>query len=380
MNRIESLTFFRFVAAIIVVIFHFGSFTDLAQLGSPLIISGEQVVSFFFVLSGFILMISRFDKENEKPRDFYWSRLARILPLYLIAMAGAMFLWDYIPFGGTNRLLEVFLNLTFLQAWFPPYPLTLNFPAWAVSVELFFYLLFPFILWAIRKSNISWKYLAMMALGTYIFTQVLLSNLLIAGFYEGNPSVSHDLIYFFPPVHFCSFFLGISGGYLYLENKNQFNRSGWFPFLIMLAVLATNFLTLQHPGFLQRIAGFPIAFGASFYSLPFILLIMGMAYADNFLTRFLSNRFFRLLGNASYSIYILQLPFWILYNVILYKYFQVNLLVDLENFDNYFYFYVFLLILVSIVALIFIERPAKRWILNTYYHFASKKEVSKLES
>ena len=47
--RIESLTFFRYVAALIVVIFHYGSATGF----SGTLVAGQQMVSFFFVLSGF---------------------------------------------------------------------------------------------------------------------------------------------------------------------------------------------------------------------------------------------------------------------------------------------------------------------------------------
>jgi peptidoglycan/LPS O-acetylase OafA/YrhL len=377
MKRIESLTFFRFVAAVIIVIFHFGGSTRLAQLGSPLIISGEQFVSFFFVLSGFVLMVAYYDRENENLWDFYISRLARIVPVYLIALAIVMFFRDFIPFTTTHRSLEFILNLTFLQAWFPPYPLTLNFPAWAVSVELFFYLVFPFILWAIKKSGVSWKYLAVMALFTYIFTQAILSNLLVAGFYKGNPSVSHDLIYFFPLVHFCSFFLGVSGGYLYVKNKEQFSRSGWMPSSVMLASLVINYLMLQHPGFLVRIIGIPLAFGSSFYSLPFLLLILGLAYADNIFTRFLSNPFFRLLGDSSYSIYIFQLPISILYFI------SLSRIVKNDpgwSSDIYFSIYIVLLILFSILSLYLVERPAKKWLLAVYHGMIFKKEPAEHRS
>ena len=78
-GRIESLTFLRFVAAFIVVVFHFGRSTGLAQIARPAIISGPQMVTFFFVLSGFVLMVAYYPR-NVTSATFYLARFARIAP------------------------------------------------------------------------------------------------------------------------------------------------------------------------------------------------------------------------------------------------------------------------------------------------------------
>ena len=370
MKRIESITIFRFLAAIVIVIFHYGTSTRLAQIASPLIISGQQMVSFFFVLSGFVLMVAHYDKENESPKDFYISRFARIAPVYMLALAVIIY-WVYSPTSSTHGLPAVLLNATFLQAWFPPYPATLNYPAWAISVEVFFFLIFPFIVWFIRKSNISWKKVVILSLVCYFFTQAVLSNLISSDFYTGFPSASHDLLYYFPPVHFCSFFLGISGGYMVLKNKERFNKAGAYPILLLLAALFINFYMLQYPDQLEKIAGIPLAFGSSFYSLPFILLIMSLAYSNNILSKGLSFPIFILLGEASYSIYILQAPFNIFYKAHFSKYVTVNFGMST---DMDFFVFVFLLILISILALYGIEKPAKKLILKYYEKLVSKKD------
>lgn len=77
---LRSLTTFRFIAALMVFLFHQNLFSGY-QLGSA-------GVSFFFILSGFILTYNYQDKLGEHSgntiRAFYVARLARIYPVHLL--------------------------------------------------------------------------------------------------------------------------------------------------------------------------------------------------------------------------------------------------------------------------------------------------------
>jgi peptidoglycan/LPS O-acetylase OafA/YrhL len=57
--RIEALTFFRFLAASTVVIFHFGIPTFGAN---NFTVSGPKMVTFLFVLSGFVMGLAYLKK------------------------------------------------------------------------------------------------------------------------------------------------------------------------------------------------------------------------------------------------------------------------------------------------------------------------------
>ncbi len=372
MKRIKSLDFLRFFAALIVIMFHYGENTQLAQSASPLITAGPQILSIFFVLTGFVLMVAYFHKENISISNFYMTRFARIAPVYWIALA-LIIHWTYSATSTMNGWRAALLNVTFLQAWFPPYPLSLNYPSWALSVEVFFYLIFPFILWAIKKSNISWKNLAILALLIYFITQTILNTFLRSGFYTGFPSVSHDLMFYFPLVHFCSFFLGISGGYIYVRNMDRFNQHGIIPPLLFILSLLLNFYLLQFPESLPRIAGVPLVFGASFYSLPLLLLILSLAYSSNIITRALSLPILVFLGEISYSLYIFQLPFHIYYTGHISNYLTVNLGMS-QDVD--FYVFLFLLILVAIISYYLIEKTAKKIILGFYQKMNTRKKLT----
>lgn len=351
MKKIESLTFIRFIAALIVVVFHYGKDTSLAKQAGLILVSGPQMVSLFYVLSGFVMMIAHYEKDNETFVSYYVKRFARIAPMYFVALSLVYF------FSAVSKnATALFLSLTFLQSWFPPYPLSLNGPAWSLSVEAFFYFTFPFVLFGIKNHNISWKKVIIASLSLYFFTQVFLSNLLSNGFYMGYPSPSHDLIYYFPLSHYCSFLLGIAGGLIYLKNPNWFNKKGFLPFILLILIFSLNYFALQKPGILSRLIGYPLAFGSSFYSLLFLVFILGLAHSRNIITKIMSSSLFVLLGEASYSLYILQKPVYDIYT----KYTKI------KNLDANFYIYVLVLIGISIASYYLLEKPGKKLIISLY--------------
>ncbi len=76
--------------------------------------------------------------------------------------------------------------------------------------------------------------------------------------------------------------------------------------------------------------------------------------------------FFVLLGESSYSLYILQLPIYYIYTNIISIYIFRNL--EISS-DGYFYIFIFLLIALSIASFYAIEKPGKKIILNINKHY-----------
>lgn len=358
--RIEALTFFRFLAAIFIVFFHFGRGTELAKYGGKFINSGPQMVTFFFVLSGFVMMVSHYNKTRQTLRTYYVSRIARIVPVYMFALV------CFVSLRGSDDVAALLLSITFLQSWFPPYPLSLNFPGWALSVQALFYISFPLVLFLVRSSQITPKRFAFISLMFYFFTQAILSNLIRPGlFYAGYPSASHDLINYFPLSHYCSFLLGVSGGYIYVNGEKYIDQSPTFSTVRLLAASYLTYYLLQNPLTLRHLVGFPLAYGSSFYALLFLLLILSVAFSKNLITKLLSLPFLVLLGESSYSIYILQKPVHIVYS----RYIAPHL--ELSN-DGHFYFYALTLICISIFTFRLIERPGQRIVLKINAYLLTK--------
>jgi len=158
-QQYEVINLLRFVAAAWVLIFHaqihFGKIDALYYL-QPMIQQGVLAMSVFFILSGFILSYryTRFTETGSFKR-FYIARLARLYPVYLFTgLATIWTLHDRIedfPLAnhGTIGLAVwtlgvIVLFLFALQAWFPSLFGVWNFGgSWSLSVEAFFYTLFP---------------------------------------------------------------------------------------------------------------------------------------------------------------------------------------------------------------------------------------------
>jgi peptidoglycan/LPS O-acetylase OafA/YrhL len=156
-TSLPALTGVRFFAALAVFTFHSGA-GFLQGRGLPSAIAGilnngYLGVSLFFVLSGFILTYTH-QNDTFNGRficDFYVARFARIYPVYLLALLIAL----PIVFSSLSPGV-VATELVMLQAWTPPDSsagFAWVFQAWTLSVELFFYLCFPAILfWANRLT------------------------------------------------------------------------------------------------------------------------------------------------------------------------------------------------------------------------------------
>ena len=162
--QLMELTSTRFVAAMAVLLGHFSDLLALPPLVSQLI-SGGIGVSFFFVLSGFILCYRYWDTFADginlnKFRRYFVARIARVYPLYVVALFLITGLYltivavnpraiDFPP----NPLVSWLANLLAVQT-FAPTRETQQFwngPSWSVSTEFGFYLMLPLILAGIAK-------------------------------------------------------------------------------------------------------------------------------------------------------------------------------------------------------------------------------------
>lgn len=87
MNKLDALTGLRFFAALGIAILHargaMGIPAEFHELVFPTLIQG---VSFFFVLSGFILTYKYPSLEDAAARRrFLWSRFSRLWPAHMFA-------------------------------------------------------------------------------------------------------------------------------------------------------------------------------------------------------------------------------------------------------------------------------------------------------
>lgn len=339
----NSINIFRFLASIIVVIFHFGNkLTD-----SVILRSGCEMVTFFIVLSGFVLIL-RYEHTEVSWKDYAINRVARIVPLYWLALILSFFF----PLGDSSTI-SILLSLTFTQSWIPGYAMALNPPGWAMSVLMAFYILFPLLHSMIRKMNLGG--LTIISLVFWLVVQLLISWLFTQGYPKEQFSTAHELIFYSPWAHLCSFLIGVVGGYWCVMYK-RYSLQGVVSWIVMFAVLALVMITLEYKMWITHIVGFQLPFASSFFAPLFIVLIIMMTMTANSLTKILSHSIFVLLGEISFGIYLLQSP---LMGAWQHFYHMPTTLFELL---------VFLvgLILMAIACLHYVEKPVAKWIKKHY--------------
>lgn len=141
-KQLPALTSLRFFAAAMIVVQHaaghFGVFKDLAKNYAL-----DQGVSFFFVLSGFILTYTHGNLSGVKNSIYFlWARIARIWPSHATTMITFYILWAYVFSTGYSPDISTTLsNLTLTQSWIPyPFLLLLIQRSFLVLINRAFFL------------------------------------------------------------------------------------------------------------------------------------------------------------------------------------------------------------------------------------------------
>lgn len=315
-SRLAALTGVRFVAACHVVVFHMLS----RRLGvgdgviGNIVGSGYIGVDLFFILSGFILTYTYYgagDRGQLRLWPFYVARLARVYPVYVLGLL--ISLPFFLARGHQEGLAPAALSaaaaqtVLLVQAWRVP-PLTLwNGPGWSLSVELLFYVSFPFLIrWLrnVRPDRVA-------AVGLAAWAGALLPPLWYVVLQpDGHAIDVHAEVFwlstikFNPLLHLPEFVLGAVAGRWFLTQdpvaRSRCTRHGGSIAMVTTAgvVLVLAFadripFVLLHNGLLAPI---------------FAILIVALATGDGLLARVLAHRWTVRLGEASYALYILHMP------------------------------------------------------------------------
>ncbi len=299
-------------------------------------------VSYFFVLSGFILTINYHNMKGVK--QFYINRFARIYPLYLFAflLTVALMMNARTP-NITISFGNIFTTLFLIQSWFSNYAVSYNYPAWSLSVEAFFYLLFPFVIYLLRNQSLRKQLLLVFLF--WLITQLVFGWMTYSTFGFG-------FSFYYPLSHLSSFLMGVAGGKFFLSNpafliKNTFRLeliSVIALVVISYLIISRNiiFFKLYHNGLLAPF---------------FIMLIYTVTLSRRKIINAFNHKRLQYLGEISYGIYILQVPVLIL----------VTGLVDRSiktSATTTFYIYVPILILFAAVTHELIEKPCGAFLKN----------------
>jgi peptidoglycan/LPS O-acetylase OafA/YrhL len=232
---LPSLTGLRFIAALLVFCFHstlanspippYGPVNPFADQGLAGTLewlfsrAGYVGVSFFFVLSGFVLTWSA--RPGERARAFWRRRMLKIFPNHLVMFALAMILFA----GAITPLRSWLPNVFLLHSFFPQADtyVSVNPPSWTLCCELLFYALFPVLIIAVRRipTQRLWLWAVIAVAGT--FAVALLTQFVVSATPKSpiTPvSVAQFWIgYIFPPSRLFEFAFGMVLARIVLAGK-----------------------------------------------------------------------------------------------------------------------------------------------------------------
>ncbi|MGB9404485.1 MAG: acyltransferase [Candidatus Acidiferrales bacterium] len=310
--RLPGLTSLRFIAAFLVVLFHIQAMQIILGPNWFRALSsiGYVGVSFFFVLSGFILVYT-YEGRKLKSRDFWRSRFARIYPAYAFSLLITAPWFFYAALKLNDPLFSwatayprsaYFLVVTLLQAWVPRGALLWNFVGWSLSVEAFFYLLFPLLLVGFGRR--SRRELIWMVAACWLAGLALSSTYLWLrpdGIGPANAGMDSDFwlnaLKFNPIAHLPEFFMGMLSGLLFLRSRQNDRLS----LSLVVAGLAGCLLVVR----CRAEIPYPMIHCA-LLAPAFAAIVCGFASRPRWGT-LLENKFLVLFGDASYSPYLLHL-------------------------------------------------------------------------
>ncbi len=335
---VPQLNILRFLAALAIVVFHYSNFRSLEAPAciENLVVRGNQAVTFFFFLSGFVMYLS-YSKRTVDFRSFMRARIARIMPLYWLVFSICLILilvfTDDRP-KGINVILQFFA----VHAWFPGKALELNYPSWSISVEFAFYAICPFLFGLIRRFN--FKKFAMFALSVWLCCQ-LVHILLLEGHIVPNVEALYQLILYHPLMHMGTFLFGMIAANMFMTWKDQITirvaRLLWgagIAIWLYLMMSDNPIIPYGHNGLFSPI---------------YAVILIGISRDSGWHINLISHKLFITAGNVSYGIYILQ---------------AALAMILIDEFGWSFFPFLIVLISLSWILYVYFEKPAQKWILG----------------
>ena len=166
----------RWLAALMVFFFHLRVFAPLPGQISIVFDQGYLGVTFFFVLSGFVLTWSQTKRISKS--TFYWRRFSRIYPSAFVALIFAIPVFYNLGIGFPTDFFDLkeispvlLLSFVLLQGWWsnPLIFFSGNPAAWTLTFEMFFYLCHPFLMKLLLKFNNRWLMYSSFLLISFMF-------------------------------------------------------------------------------------------------------------------------------------------------------------------------------------------------------------------
>lgn len=306
----EGLNPLRFIAALFVLMHHSEIVKRKNGIDNfewlSLFKNGDNAVTFFFVLSGFLITYLLLKEQGRtgsiKIKNFYLKRILRIWPLYfLLVIIGTILL----PFAFSLLNLDYEMPYSLGQTWFYfcfflPFLVTLFYghhflePLWSIGVEEIFYLIWA-PLFKICKHKIFHFLIAVILIKLFLN---------ITGYFFVEDKI---YTYIFSVFQFEAMAIGGLGAYLLYTKGNLITNLSIFKIPVQFVLFSTM---VSYLAFQDNIDNrlWNILFKTPIVSplvidLLFLYVIICISVVHNSIVK-LRNKILSYLGEISYGIYM----------------------------------------------------------------------------
>ncbi len=328
-KHIDVLDGIRAISVIIVLIFHFWQQTWIfPTIKTPFLQSigitqinfthwakaGYLFVDMMVLISGFLLCLplARHVLMNENMfsiKQYARKRIARILPSYLFCVI-SLFIYKVATGGYTevgDAILDLITHLTFTQTLFlKTYISTqLNVVLWTLAIEVWFYLLFPFLAMFIKRKNDNDAERSIVKL-------IIVAVVMIIAFYVFKDYVVLSGDKYLPmwinqfPSFLSTYAIGMLGAFIYILFAKNMQRSPALEyFSLILSVVGIIIINsmLQSCSDSSNVQYWQIT-NRTYLCVVFMIFILSTAFAPKWYRSIFSNKFMKFLSGISFNLYI----------------------------------------------------------------------------
>ncbi|MEJ7779643.1 MAG: acyltransferase [Daejeonella sp.] len=265
---------------------------------------GGSAVTFFFVLSGFLITYLLFIEKDISGkislRQFYVRRILRIWPLYYTVVLAGFFLIPYIPYLHNSISAGLYVDfypklLLFLlimpnisYVLFPHTPYIS--PAWSIGVEEQFYLVWP---WLLARTKRPLRLFIMLIAGIYLVK----AGLTVLGRipHVKTQEISQTILSIMYFARFECMIMGSIFAYVLHRKKNEILRLLFHKYVQI--VCYTTIIAFLATGFKIPVLNHII------YSILFGIIILNISANPDSIFK-LENKALNYLGQISFGLYM----------------------------------------------------------------------------
>lgn len=355
---LPGLTGVRTFLALGIMFFHFTP--PHAAYIRPVIEAGFTYISFFLLISGFVLAYNYAHRSDTlRPGRFYAARLSRLYPVYMLSLivSLAMLHSEWLARPHAEFFRGLLLTPFLLQGWSPILATFWNTVAWTLATEAMLYLSFPFLIrmkWWPREPR---KLLLLFA--AFWVWELVLPGLYLLLNPDGLQNIDrYSSAYWlralkYTPLPFLPIFLaGITLGRLHgaVEVSNRIKM--WLALTSIVIVLCIFYFAVPHLPYVLLHGGLITPL--------FATLVFGLT-GTHWITRALAWGPIGAFGRASLCLYLLHFNTWIALHE-----FHIPEHLHVERFDPWFSYAVMLGF--AYAAFRLVEKPVQNLLLTRYVY------------